>query len=441
MGGLSDKTVRRIEREGRIPTPSERDLLEKFLKIPRTVSDGILNDDANWHPIAAIPLMAEHHPLPAPEPQAVRSNRQNHALEVFRYYRDNRHRLTQLARAYYEGYAHSDFPVVTKAEWLPDHPIPLRKIDQRLQSEWISDEPDPAPPLISALAGETYAQFMARVAPNVRQKDNFCYRLIDAEPLDNDFKLVFCASSYSHFVNSCDVLGYELADWALRSQTGDESIIPWPDGTDLVARGRPEAIFNLRNRSACPATSAVLLLRNTPKGDVFFLHERTSPQLLDSPGGFHVVPSGQFQPDTAEDTNHIRNFSITRTVIRELAEELLGVKEVEEAIRTYDDFYDDPRVAPFVAGLESGAVKLYFMGMGFDALPAKPGFYIALVIDAAHIPSPSLKFIDNWEGKFLAAPMDELEKWSRDSRMIPDGATCLRLALRHLERLVPGTSL
>jgi hypothetical protein len=122
--------------------------------------------------------------------------------------------------------------------------------------------------------------------------------------------------------------------------------------------------------------------------------------------------------------------------MRELAEELLGVKEVEHAIRTYDDFYEDPRVAPFVAGLKDGTVRPYFMGLGFDALPTKPGFYLALVVDAARIPNASLNFFDNWEGRYLAVPLEQLEAWSRETRMIPDGATCLKLALRHLDFLV-----
>ena len=148
-----------------------------------------------------------------------------------------------------------------------------------------------------------------------------------------------------------------------------------PAASDLLARGRPDAIFDLKNRSACPATSAVLFVLNSSDGDFFYVHRRTSPQLLDSPGGWHVVPSGQFQPDTAEDTNHRRNFSIRRTVFRELAEELLGVQEVENSIRNRADFYSDPRVAPFVEGLARGAVRLYYMGLGFDPLTTKPGFY------------------------------------------------------------------
>jgi predicted nucleotidyltransferase len=354
------------------------------------------------------------------------------SVQAFNFYRENRYQLSRIARSYYDEVAHPDYSVVTSRQLLPDSPIPIDAIDAQLQREWIDTEIDLPIPTVAALKGQDYSRLIASVAPHVRQEDNFCYRLINAEPNDQTPQLVFCPSRYSKFVNTCDVLGFELSHWVMRNQEAAVGGDRRPTLGDLPARGRPDAIFDLKNRSACPATSAVLFVLNSSDGDSFYVHRRTSPQLLDSPGGWHVVPSGQFQPDTAEDTNHRRNFSIRRTVFRELAEELLGVQEVENAIRHRADFYLDPRVAPFVEGMARGAVRLYYMGLGFDPLTTKPGFYLALVIDAADMPIESCKFLDNWEGEALAVPCDELEKWAMDPRMIPDGATCLKLALRHI---------
>jgi hypothetical protein len=362
-----------------------------------------------------------------------------YALQVYQWYREheNRQKLAVIARAYYAKVPGVlDLPMVTRSDWLAERPIPLSEFDEQLKRNWVHNAPDASAPLLNFLGGEKFSNFIARMAPQVKQEDRFCYRLLDVDSTNKQLKLSFGPSRYRPFVNSCEALSYELGEWCFRNRSTFESKWPRADGADLPNRGEAQAIFNLQNRSGCPACSTVLFLINHPKGDYFYLQRRTSPELLDSPGGLHVVPSGQFQNDTYEDANHDRGFSVQRTVMRELAEELLGLKEVEEAIQTLDDFYDDPRVEPFVSGIREGAVRGYFLGLGLDPLPTKPGLLTALVIDASRLPAAALKFIDNWEGKSFPVPLKELKERSNDVRVIPDGATCLRLADRHLEFLL-----
>ena len=42
---------------------------------------------------------------------------------AFNYYRENRYTLTRIARSYYDGVAHPDYPVVTRHQFLPTSPI------------------------------------------------------------------------------------------------------------------------------------------------------------------------------------------------------------------------------------------------------------------------------------------------------------------------------
>ena len=361
-------------------------------------------------------------------------DRNEYLKNVYAWYREHRPTLARIARAYYAKVPEVvDLPMVTRSEWLPKHPIPLNKFD--LQLSWVEDERDPPPPLLEALDKETYSRFLERIAPDVQQEDRFCYRLLEVSPADDTIKLVFSPSRYRRFINSCEALGYELAEWFYRNQKDlDIKRAPTNDAF-LTGRGDPRAIFNLRMHSGCPGISTLLLIWKASQGDFFYLHKRSGP-VLDSPGGLHVVPAGQFQPDTDEDINHDRDFSMQRTVMREFGEELLGIEKFKDVMRTSENFYDHPRLEPFVRGLREGFVRGYFLGLGFDPLPTKPGLLTALVIDASRLPPGALEFTDNWEGKSLEVPLSQLEKWSKDERLIPDGATCLQLVQRHLKFLL-----
>ncbi len=370
---------------------------------------------------------------------AVERGQYGHLKEVYRTYRENRHDLRPIARKYYAKVAHPDFRVVTKSQWLAGSPIPLAQFDQELQKHWMPNEPKLhlPPSLLRLLDGLTYSNLIARIDPEVEQENRFCYRLITVRTQDR-FELVCCPSQYSDFINSCDALGFELADWYLRNhKTARRS--PRSNGTDLPARRPARQIFNFQNRAACIAISTVLLvLHKSPGRHYFYLAPRASKRLLDSPGGWHVVPSGQFQPETPKDANHDRDFSVERNVMREFAEELLGKKKLEQLIWDEEDFYEDPKVRPLVRGLKSGFVRMYFLGMGCDPVPTKPGLFTAMVIDARHVPKGILKFLGNWEsgGKVLPVLLNQLEKYSLDPDVIPDGATCLKLAHQHLDVLM-----
>jgi hypothetical protein len=178
-----------------------------------------------------------------------------------------------------------------------------------------------------------------------------------------------------------------------------------------------------------------LLVTNLPSGDYFYLHERTGVEVLEDPGGWHVVPSGTFQPDSAEDVHHKRDFSVLRSTIREFAEELLGNEELQSVIRTHDDFFHDPRLSPYLIGLRDSSVRAYFLGMGISPLSTKAVFVTALVLDASRLPADAVRFVNNFEGKFLAVPLEELVNWSVDPRMHPSASACCQLAQRHVDFL------
>jgi hypothetical protein len=352
---------------------------------------------------------------------------------AFNWYRSNRQIILPVAREYYSGVPGVlAFPIVTKNEWLPKQPVSLADVDRHLF--FLTDEEEPPVRQLRLLGNRTFSEFVWSTAKDVRLSRDFVYRLIKTEIDGTTVKLTFGPTRYHHFVNSCEAIQFELGEWCCRNEAAPRR--PRTNGADLRIRGPNINIFDLNSRICSTGICVALLILNTRKGHVFYVHERSSNEVMEGPSGFSLVPGGTFQPDSAEDVNHERDFSLMRTVIRELAEELLGMGEIEQTIRTGDDFYEHDRIRPFLTALDQGHARAFFLGIGVSPGNMKPMILATLVIDSTHFDETALKFEDNFEGKFIQVPLTKLVEWSKHRDMSSDGATCLHLVHRHLEYLI-----
>ena len=364
--------------------------------------------------------------------------------KVFNWHRlpDNFQRIKDLSRQYYGNLPNIlSCPAITQTAWLPAQPIPLLEFDQTLkkQSAWHPDQPNAQLSIeaTNLLQGIRYSEFLRQVAPEVRQDDNVCYRLLDVLPGHDTLQLSFGATRYRNFVDSCEVLSFELGQWCWNNPS-KEARPPRPNGADLKARGPASHIFDFRNRN-CAIGICTLLILKKEQNYFFYLQEREiptlGPQIMEAPGGYHIVPSGTFQPDTPEDENHARDFSIWRNVLREIAEELLGVEEVRETIDASRDFERHPKLRQYVAGVDNGSVRPFFLGLCIHPPAAKPDLLTAVIVDTNEFDHESLAFIGNWEMKrrIHEARIGNLDRWVKDERMAPTGATCLAIVSNHLK--------
>jgi len=190
--------------------------------------------------------------------------------------------------------------------------------------------------------------------------------------------LMFRGCDYLSYYDTCEALAFELSDWCFHNPNQ----MPQPGKNDLPFHGAPERIFDLATRNAVPGLNALMIFIDGPQGHQFFMHDRTSREIAEAQNTFHVVPAGTFQPDSYASGNHPRDFSLQRCILRELAEELLGKKEVETYSRNGEDFLIDGKCQPFVNGMKDGYVKLFFLGLGFDPVTTKPEMLLAIVMDA-----------------------------------------------------------
>ena len=186
--GIGERTLRR-RLKGQLPTEPELERFQIHLKIPPEIMR-----------------------------RAVMEGDDEYRLKIFRLYREEREKLRPVARAYYSDVALPGYPIITKSDWLPTHPITLGQFDRALQKNELKDEAEGPHPRLAVLGDESYSNFIKRAAPKIRQDDRFCYRLLELRVRENKVTCIFSGSSYSQFINSCDVMGYELAEWYVRNQ-------------------------------------------------------------------------------------------------------------------------------------------------------------------------------------------------------------------------------
>src|SRR5205823_3489388 len=101
------------------------------------------------------------------------------------------------------------------------------------------------------------------------------------------------------------------------------------------------------------------------------------------------------------------------------------------------DFYNHPRVQPFVKGLRTNKAHAYFLGICTNHRTPKPDLMTALIIDASQFSTDDLSFTPSWETDIVyEARLENIDKWINDSRMASASATCLSLARKHLPYLL-----
>jgi hypothetical protein len=329
-----------------------------------------------------------------------------------RYFSECRPHLAQIAKKYYrEVDFGSDldlggisFPLLVKKNWIRKEPLCLTG---ETETEHLT-LPDRArtfdPKRLPGLKGD-YVSYKAALAYATR-------KLVKPEPQHNGE--IFCADSTLHdaggfigfkyslsryfvYINTCEVLGAELADWVL-SHESDEAppLLPF--------RGEPGDAFNLEQRASYPGINCLSVFINYSndklgRGNYFLLHKRDETQ-LEAQNTIHVVPAGGHQGFSkgaqADDT------AIWRTMVREFAEELFDMEDLYRQRESWEDFLQYKsilKIRDVFFGSVEAAAKAYLHGFGLDPVTLKPEVLITIVINWEIVtrqwPNVRLKF--NWE--------------------------------------------
>lgn len=373
----------------------------------------------------------------------------------------NRGKLAALGKRYHRSVDDEpEFPLVAKRGWLLEKPMlisassPLPR-----RNDYVKDA---QPYRLDGLDAE-YISIKSRVAAGKRRPtDGETYRVLEICKSEDELKLQFGLMRYYDYINSCEALAAELADFALRhpelSDVNDPLRKP-PDIPPLPHRGAPDDIYNFYLRSAGAGVNCLLLLKNYFTGvyskninlsSKFVLHNR-GVKTLEAQNTVHVVPAGGHQP-MARGFGDDRELSIWRTAVREFFEELFNREEVAGIYAHGEDFFELPEIRPLVEaffGVE-GAAKVYLLGVGLDPVTTKPEILVAIVVDWRAASNKylqrshalSLKVEENYEGEvsFIDLTRDNLLREAsrprRGTTVLPAGAACMLMAARHYDALV-----
>jgi hypothetical protein len=307
-----------------------------------------------------------------------------------RYLNQHRDELTRTAQELYPRDLRVDgTPLLAPPAWLPDRPVPLDQV------ELIAAEHTPA--RIQDTGPESYAAAIARLARPKLFENRACYRLLDASAR----QLTFGAGRYFDLINTCEAVAHEYAA-ATRGQAGRP-----PDPSQLPLRAAIGDPTDLTRRPVMAAISALVLRRSPdPGGDArMILHWRDPAKVATGGGLYTVAPVGMFQPSHDAPWNHAGDFSLWRSLVRELAEELLGHPEDYGSEREPID-YDGWPLYQRLTDAQRG--RTFWLGLGVDPLSLVVDMLIVAVFDAPLYDS-LFRWVDrdNDEGRLLTRPFTE----------------------------------
>ncbi len=388
---------------------------------------------------------------------------------AIRYFAENRTKLERVARSFYAGFGNTEehslegiqFPLLTMPGWIRSLPLSLAEDSEKPRLTFPSAAVTFQDRRLEGLNGD-YVAYKGALAYATRKivkpepqhnGEIFCARSVLTDK-DGFVGFEYSLSKYFTYINTCEVLGAELADWVL--DAGQNERPP-----KLPFRGAPKDAFDLDNRAAYPGVNCLCILLNYSDnhplrrhpGDYFLLHKRDETQ-LQAQNTVHVVPAGGHQGFSrgaqAVDT------AFWRTMVREFAEELFDMEDLYRQPGSWGDFLQYKKVKKIVDvffGKTNAAAQAYLLGFGLDPVTLKPEVLVTIVVDwkKAKKQWPDVKFKFNWELQTgLKADRCHWEPLSRQALVrqakggvlffegsdkplstLPAGAACMLQTARH----------
>lgn len=243
----------------------------------------------------------------------------------------------------------SDFPLLTKKEWLPDLPVEIDDF------KTVFGE-DIKPNLARSIRigdYKTYSEAIVELDKPRMFNNNPQYRLLDIEK----DKLIFSKKDYSYF-DKIDYGGLLLHQFAANLFNKKRK----PD-YNRISRNLSQPHDYIVLSGVCTLT----LLVSEEGANARFLFCKRKNDLGTAEGTFHVIPAGEFQPSSLAGCSFEEDLSIWKNIMRESAEEILGKEEFEGNDGISFDYDSEPYIVLEKAKSE-GNLKVFYLGIGLDPL-------------------------------------------------------------------------
>lgn len=147
-----------------------------------------------------------------------------------------------------------------------------------------------------------------------------------------------------------------------------------------VANGE-HVVLDGHRRSAAISVAATTLIAERD-GTFSAVLARRSRHVATDPGRYHVAPSGIFQPINASKRDSADEYSVTRCILREYAEELFCYRDLERGDGIFGENPDDlpPVSALLEAARQRDRVELLYCGIGIPLTTLRPEIYVLILI-------------------------------------------------------------
>ena len=331
-----------------------------------------------------------------------------------------------------------DLPVLTKREWMFEHPVPIQKI----KVEWSSNNVDDGVGMAKSRARRMlprpftdYTTALKEVFPILMQQiyNGYVYRPVDIRTNGDHMTLGFIDGHYFDSLDTSEVLAFE---------------------TQLVRQGNRvrsrysyrtwlEDPFNLRKRSTSLGI-ITLTVRKSDRCVGFYMHHRKGNHVVLGPELIHTVPAGEFTPSNVGNESRSEDFDLWMNIQREYAEEFLNTPESYGQGGATINFGHQSPYRELSDGFAKGIVRVFAFGIVFDPLTWKPELLTTCVIDSELFDEVFADLVaDGREGVIITGrnnfgvPFTEenILRYQEDPITRPAAAACLALAWRYRDSL------
>ena len=382
--------------------------------------------------------------------------RREEVKSIRRYVRDRLHTLTALAlKDSNSSWFFGDVPLLTRSGWVLDDPAEL----ESLALHW---NPTPntvrwnaartrASRLLPTLEGGrgrlSYSEAIIEIGGATNLFNGPVYRLEGINVGGGDVSLEFAQGRYFEYLDTSEVLAYEVGV-ILRDKKASLRAAKYRKWL-----GDP---FDLTNRATSVGV-VTLTIRKSNAACGFYLHQRSDRNVTVGSGQVHVVPAGEFTPADLTQPATKRDLVLWHNVMREYAEEFLGVPESFGRTGKSPDYLNDWPYVELNRARSSGMLRCHILGIGLDPLTWKPEILTCCVIDsgafdALFLPSilgrsmdqeatttePGISegiILSGGRGQGLPFVNDNVASYVDSEYTRPAGRACLQLAWRHREAL------
>ncbi len=367
----------------------------------------------------------------------------NQILELRNKYRV---KLTQLISIYYEKTLDSDsiyhipqVQVLTKKEYLPENPVLISDLDKMLK--WEEEGP-------KVKKYSNFSSIIKKSASGRQLYNGFIYRILEI----NNSNLIFTKGRYFDFLNTCEYLSYELAEFIHDNDYFKDLLVNYgvkginkiagflienPDSIKLRTSTNP---FDFTSRYSAFGTCTLVVLKRTNKESIFILNVRSN-QLTETPGLLHVIPAGTFQPIAQGNIFHKVEFSFSENIFREFIEELIEDIHIRQNYLLafdYEKLYGEGLGKKFRDKIiKSNNFELLYLGTVIDPINLKPEIITVLLLHEGYADS----FLGNnpsWETEgaglrqvhFTEERLKEILE-NEDNKFVPTGKAHIWLVKKH----------